>query len=208
LVSDAPSGRSGSRRKGEEGDKKMQIATLKNGSEEAMPLVVITQMIVNRLMEGFPGVIDLYELVQKCRDRDHRFFGDSGKRLEAEGLVDKGGGIHDSTRNIILSMASGEGLTMTFGNPVTSVREESIHTTLEAKAEYDGLADRVTPSYALDDEPLTVKAFRELLAEIQGMDDMQLGDAQVTAALQLQPGQRIQVGTGGARGFSTLTRIA
>jgi hypothetical protein len=102
----------------------MKIAKLRNGSEEALPLVAVTRMIVERLMEGFPGAIDLYELVQKCRNPDHQFFGDSGKRLIAEGLVDASGHIHSSTRNIILSMATGEDLKMVFVNPVVEVREE------------------------------------------------------------------------------------
>lgn len=117
----------------------MKIATLKNGAEEALSLVAVTQMIVNRMMEGFPGVIDLYELVQKCRDSNHRLFGNSEANLKAEGLIEPSGRIHDSTRNIILSMVSGEGLDMTFGNPVVSIREESIHASPEAEAEYNAL---------------------------------------------------------------------
>jgi hypothetical protein len=103
----------------------MKIATLKNGAEEALPLVAVTQLIINRMTESFPGVINLYELVQKCRDSNHRLFGNSEEDLKREGLIEPSGRIHDSTRNIILSMASGDGLDMTFGDPVVSVRENA-----------------------------------------------------------------------------------
>jgi hypothetical protein len=94
---------------------------LKNGTEEVGALVLTTTMSVNSLLERGLA-IPAYELVQLCRDGRHRPFGSCGETLEKLGLVQKGQdgsySVHDSIRNIVLSMASGEGLEMTFGSPV------------------------------------------------------------------------------------------
>lgn len=96
----------------------MNILKLKNGSEEAEPLVKGIMMILNQLMQGLPGAIDAYELVEKCKDPSHKMFGDSEKHLIDIGLMDGLGRIHDSIRNVVLSSAIGEGLELRFENPV------------------------------------------------------------------------------------------
>lgn len=94
----------------------MECVTLKNGQEEARPLVVATMMALRSLMAEEPIV--LYELVMKCRDRDHRFFGNTGERLQELALAQPDGSIHGSIRNIVLSATSGEGLDLVLHSPV------------------------------------------------------------------------------------------
>lgn len=59
-----------------------------------------------------------YELVMKCRDKNHQLFGNTGERLKKLRLIEEDGSIHGSIRNIVLSSAEGEGLEMTFKSPV------------------------------------------------------------------------------------------
>jgi hypothetical protein len=94
----------------------MSTVTLKNGSEEVQPLVTATMLSLRSLVQDKPIVF--YELVMKCRDRNHRFFGSSGQTLTDLGLVEADGGIHESIRNIVLSATEGEGLEMTLGSPI------------------------------------------------------------------------------------------
>ena len=96
----------------------MNILKLKNGSEEAEPLVKVTMMSLNQLMQGLPGAIDAYELVEKCKDPDHKMFGDSEKHLIDAGLMEGPGRIHDSIRNVVLSAAVGDGLELHFESPI------------------------------------------------------------------------------------------
>lgn len=50
----------------------METVTLKNGTVEAKPLVAVTLMSLEHLIN--PDPIAFYELVMVCRDRDHLFF--------------------------------------------------------------------------------------------------------------------------------------
>lgn len=96
----------------------METVILKNGAEEALPLVDVAMLSLRTLMAEKPIV--LYELVQLCRDRKHQLFGKSGDDLHALKLIEKHGdgvGVHDSIRNIVLSAVEGDGLEMALGNP-------------------------------------------------------------------------------------------
>lgn len=94
----------------------MDVLKLKNGSEEAAPLVKVTMMSVEHLMESHP--IALMELVSLCRDRDHELFGNTAVELRSFALVDLDGSIHRSIRNIVLSAVEGEGLEMRLISPL------------------------------------------------------------------------------------------
>jgi len=97
----------------------METVILKNGTEEVAQLVA-TIMHTLREMEGDMangGPICIYELVQMCRDRNHKPFGTSGEKLERLNLIN-GGQVHDSIRNIVLSAIEGDGLDVTLGDPV------------------------------------------------------------------------------------------
>lgn len=97
-------------------ESRMKAVTLKNGSEEANVLVTVTMMSLRRLMKEKP--IIFYELVMKCRDSNHQFFGKDCQDLERLNLVQPDGRVHDSIRNIVLSAAIGDGLEMRLGSPI------------------------------------------------------------------------------------------
>lgn len=94
----------------------MQMVRLKNGAEEAEPLVAVTMMSLRNLLQQSP--IAFYELVMLCRKPGHKLFGNADKELKALSLVDPSGHVHDSIRNIVLSATSGEGLNLSLGSPI------------------------------------------------------------------------------------------
>lgn len=57
----------------------MEVAKLKNGTEEAKSLVHIVSASLRRILEKNP--ISVYELVMKCRDRNHQCFGNTADIL-------------------------------------------------------------------------------------------------------------------------------
>lgn len=89
---------------------------LKNGTTEAEGLVSVTMMSLSHLIQE--NAMGFYELVMKCRDRDHQFWGDIAKDLKNLGLVESDGRVHGSIRNIVLSAVIGEGMGMTLGSPL------------------------------------------------------------------------------------------
>jgi len=101
----------------------MEMTTLKNGTEEAEPLVTITMMCLRDLMGSDP--LAVYELVMLARDRNHELFGNARQRLEARSLVQHDGRMHDSIRNIVLSAASGDGLDMVLQSPVAPQEQQA-----------------------------------------------------------------------------------
>lgn len=86
----------------------MKEVKLRNGSKVKRSLVTATIFSLRRLHEANP--IALYELVMKCKDRNHQFFGKTGDDLKALALVDQGGNVQEDIRNIILSATDGESL--------------------------------------------------------------------------------------------------
>ncbi len=98
-----------------------EVVTLKNGMQEVKQLVAVTTMSLRGLMAQKPIVF--YELVQLCRNGDHRLFGRSGDDLKALSLVSQHGDqwhVHDSIRNIVLSASEGEGMDLKFVNPLAT----------------------------------------------------------------------------------------
>lgn len=94
----------------------METIKLKNGAIEAKPLVGVMMLSLEHLMDEKP--MALYELVMKCREPEHEFFGTTGEDLQKLNLVGPGGTIHSSVRNIILSATSGEGMDLKLHSPV------------------------------------------------------------------------------------------
>lgn len=94
----------------------LKTVKLKNGAEEAKGLVNITFMILQDLSKKNP--ILLYELVKKCRDRSHRFFGNTGETLRSMELVQSDHSIHSSIKHIVLSSVEGEGMEMRLVRPI------------------------------------------------------------------------------------------
>ena len=95
----------------------METVTLKNGAVEAKPLVAVTLMSLEHLINSDP--IAFYELVMVCRDKDHKPFGDTREKLETSGLWQAHEPRpHESIRNVVLSAVTGDGLDMVLGAPV------------------------------------------------------------------------------------------
>ena len=94
----------------------MNIVTLKNGTQEAEPLVKVAMFSLSNLIEQDP--IAFYELVMLCRDRSHSLFGNTPDKLHSLSLIEQSGQPHDSIRNVVLSAVSGDGLDMELHSPV------------------------------------------------------------------------------------------
>jgi hypothetical protein len=96
----------------------MDMLKLKNGSEEAKPLVIVTMMSLESLFNDLSGVLAVYELREKARNPKHEFFGNLGEKLKELSLVQQDGSVHDSIKNIVLSAVEGESLQMHLVNPI------------------------------------------------------------------------------------------
>ena len=96
----------------------METVVLKNNQTELKVIVKTTMITLDRLINENP--IAAYELVQMCKERDHKPFGNTGSILEGYGLLTSGE-IHNTIRNIVLSAFDGEGFDMYLTNPVKGV---------------------------------------------------------------------------------------
>lgn len=97
----------------------MNLVKLKNGTEEVEPVVKVVMMNLSALWEeGLPGVLAVYDLVERCRDSNYQFFGSNEQKLKELALVESDGRINNSIRNIVLSAAQGTGREMQIGSPV------------------------------------------------------------------------------------------
>ena len=94
----------------------MKMVQLKNGTEEALPLVAVMVMTLRRLYKDH--AIAFYELHEICKDHTHKPFGNAGEILRGLRLLEPDGKVHGSIRNIVLSAVSGEGFDLTLGSPV------------------------------------------------------------------------------------------
>ena len=94
----------------------METVTLKNGTEEAKPLVAVMMLTLEHLFEEDP--IAAYELVMLCRNKDHVLFGNTGATLKDLSLVERDGRVCQSIRNVVLSAVVGDGLDMILQSPV------------------------------------------------------------------------------------------
>lgn len=105
-----------------------KVVQLKNGSEEAESLVNVAMITLDNLMATQP--ILFYELVQKCRDKNHKFFWQTEEKLESMNLV-SGWEIHDSMVNIVLSAVEWENLDMRLTSPLLKASEDLLDTLSE-----------------------------------------------------------------------------
>jgi hypothetical protein len=92
-----------------------EVITLKDGTQEAKPLVAVTMMSLKRLLKD--NTTAFFDLVMKCRDGNYEFFGNNGDTLRSLGFIDSNGGIHRSMKNIILNATEGEGIDMKLVRP-------------------------------------------------------------------------------------------
>ena len=96
----------------------IKTVKLKNGSTEALSLVSVMSACISKMLEEAPIV--LYELVEICRNKNHKCFGNTAEELKELGLLQSDGTVHSSIQNIVLSSASGTGIGMSFINPIES----------------------------------------------------------------------------------------
>lgn len=97
----------------------LEVLKLKNGTEEVKPLVALVYHRLTQLIDDPKGgAIVWYELVMKCRDKNHEFFGNTGDKLKDFQLVEPDGSVNGSIRNVVLSSAEGDGLDMSLVNPI------------------------------------------------------------------------------------------
>jgi len=98
-----------------------KLIKLKNGIEEAESLITIVMMSLQKLFNENPMAV--YELVMKCRDNNHQYFGNMVEELKTLALVQSDGSVHNSIRNIVLSAVKGEGLKMVLGSPILEEKD-------------------------------------------------------------------------------------
>jgi hypothetical protein len=99
-----------------EGGNAVKTVVLKNGAEEVESLVVVCMISLRTLSREAP--LTLYDLAAKCRDSEYETFGNAEEELKQLGLMEDGGRIHDSIRNIVLSAIEGDGLDMHLTSPI------------------------------------------------------------------------------------------
>jgi hypothetical protein len=78
---------------------------LRNGTEENNGLVVVTTLIIKSMLEKeYEYPMAFWELVRKCKDPNYEIFGGVNKLAIINlGLMDSGGYIPQSIKNIVLS---------------------------------------------------------------------------------------------------------
>lgn len=94
----------------------MKVVTLKNGTEEAEPLVASTMLILNGLIDKSPLVF--YDLVMLCRNKDYKCFGNAEYELIDMALLQPDGRPHQSISNIVKSAVVGDSLDISLVNPL------------------------------------------------------------------------------------------
>jgi hypothetical protein len=95
----------------------LAMIRLKNGSEEPQALIAVSMIALKSLIGEDP--ISFYELVMKARDRNHKVFSQHQTDvLKGLSLMEPSGNLHQSVTNVVLSAVTGDGLSMTLGDPV------------------------------------------------------------------------------------------
>lgn len=103
----------------------MDTVKLKNGIEEAEPLVQITMLSLQGMFDDVRGVTLFYDLVMRCRDRGSKMWDTQLEELQKRGLLQPDGQPHDSIKNIVLSAAVGSGSDMRLQNPIASYNSKN-----------------------------------------------------------------------------------
>ncbi len=98
---------------------KNETVKLKNGSEGIRGFVAHIIIILKKLLEKEP--IIFFELTEKCRNPEHKFFVNAENRLQKLGLAKSNGYIHQSIKDIVLSSANGKDLNLSLKSPYSVV---------------------------------------------------------------------------------------
>lgn len=108
----------------------MKEVALKNGSTELSPVVAMVMRHLDALMSpegkgGMQGMADamaFYELHSLCVDPAHEVFSEPLlDRLKELSLVEQGGSVNRSIKNIVLSASVGKGLGLSLQSPIKGV---------------------------------------------------------------------------------------
>ena len=101
----------------------MEFVKLKNGSEEPTLAVATIMLSLKHLMkpsENVGNILAFCDLAMKCRNPDYQVSGQALDTLQRLGLLESDGGVHDITKNIVLSAAEGDGIDMKLVSPIAS----------------------------------------------------------------------------------------
>lgn len=97
----------------------MQMVALNNGSVEPQPAVIATFMSLSGLWKGgISGMCAVIDLVDRCKNPQHRIDQESERTLKSLALLEHDGRIHETVRNIALSAAKGDGPDMVLISPI------------------------------------------------------------------------------------------
>lgn len=116
----------------------METVKIRGGFEHVKVLVTRTVVSVSHLMKEKP--IAFYELVMKCRDRDHKLFGSAGAELRAMSLMSDDGSMHAAIKEIVLAATEGDGLDLKMRSPYEDAEANSPDATADS-AQDEGHAD-------------------------------------------------------------------
>ena len=90
----------------------LKTVKLRNGTEEAEPLITVVCISLEHLFKTKP--MAFYDLVMKTRDGNYQVFSPNIPILDSLHLYPQCGTQHESIRNVVLSCSRGEGLEMEF----------------------------------------------------------------------------------------------
>ena len=93
----------------------MNLVKLKNDAVEPDVLVAAIRVALEEILEKHP--IAFYELVRVCRNPAHAPFGNAGDILKKFDLMEEGGTIHNSIRNVVLSAVAGDEFHLQLDSP-------------------------------------------------------------------------------------------
>lgn len=103
----------------QEGNDPNRLVALKNKATLSWSVVQITMVALRNLQaSGLPGVLAVYDLVQKCKDPEYRLFGQAETLLKNRGLLEQGGKTIHAVCDVAVSAAVGEKLEFHLENPV------------------------------------------------------------------------------------------
>ena len=94
----------------------MEMSQLKTGKSVPTPLVTTTMIALHQIIAE--DGIAFYELVEFCKDSNHKIRGGADK-LKTLALLQSDGSIHSDVREIVLAAIEGEGLDLALVSPYT-----------------------------------------------------------------------------------------
>ena len=100
-----------------------KVITLRTGAEVPEPVITPVTLALHALEDSNP--IALYEAACMARDRSYVPFGNTGAVLEGIGLLQRGGTMHDATRDVILAAIDGEDLDLRLVSPFAATEVTS-----------------------------------------------------------------------------------